>query len=121
MSFIYGNGRYFYPIFKFSYEVTEDVLTQVDSAHKVVYFVDDLILEKRNKAAVNDLKRDLQGIISFDETVFSMFVVEPSREAFIDSVWQTINVDPVKTVSAFRESALSSLSPRGRGPGGRLQ
>ena len=106
MSFIYGNGRYFYPIFKFSYEVTEDVLAQADSSDKVVYFVDDLILEKRDKSIVNELKRDLEAIISFDETVFSMFTVEPSRESHIDSVWQTIHVQPVKTVLAFRESVM---------------
>ncbi|MBN1953008.1 MAG: hypothetical protein JW801_17520 [Bacteroidales bacterium] len=105
MSFIYGKGHRFYPLYKLQFVNTNKLLSEIDQ-DTPVFFMNDLDLEGKNAALVSSLKVYLKAIISFEDDVYSMY--QPGTDALLaDSLLRELSIEPIRSVSRFKNELVS--------------
>jgi hypothetical protein len=107
LSFIYGNGREFYPIFKVSYASTESVLDSIASAKSTAVFIRDPDLKNKSLDQLRLLKKHMAAIISFNNKVFGLYTFEERASA--DSLVQPLNVPSIIGVDLFKKTLSNEL------------
>ncbi len=103
MSFIYGNGRYFYPIQKFPMQETSVILKQAETSNKEVYILNDKQLRGIPIQQTLFLKKDLFAIISVNQSVYQLFLINIKNVNNVDSLLEDLNINPIRSLTFFKE------------------
>jgi hypothetical protein len=103
MSFIYGNGREFYPMYRIPVHYTDSVMAQVNASDKQVYFLQETELRKQQAGLVYRLKQDMIAGISLDDVLYGVYLVEESTDAIIDQALSQTDLLVIKSTEEFSE------------------
>lgn len=107
LSFIYGNGREFYPIYKIPYISTDRLLDSVAATNSTAIFIRDPDLITKKMEQLLPLKKHMAAIISFNNKVFCLYTFEDSSSA--DSSIQQLNVPAITGVDQFKRIMATEL------------
>ena len=107
MSFIYGKGRYFYPIHKFPLQETSEILSEAESSNAEIYFINDIQLRNIPVEKTLLLKKYLLALISVDKSVYQLFLVDKENVGAVDSSLAIIKVNPIRSLTFFRDEIVS--------------
>jgi len=107
MSFVYGNGREFYPIYKVPFTATHEILDSVRILNQTAIFINDLDLKKKSRGPLLYMKKNLSAVIAFNDAVYSMFTFKSSTVA--DSLIKILSVPAIHGVDQFRVTMADEL------------
>jgi hypothetical protein len=102
MSFVYGNGREFYPIYKVPFTATNEILDSVSTLNQTSIFVNDLDLKNKPRDQLFHMKKNLSAVIAFYDAVYSMFLF--NSRSIADSMVNILNVPAIYGVEQFRST-----------------
>ena len=107
MSFIYGNGRYFFPLNKVPYENTENFFQSLDTNLYQTYFFNSYELMGKEKTANLQLNSYLEAYILVKDDVFDLYLVEKKNRVGIDTFIDKLSIKPITSIDEFRKMNLA--------------
>ena len=76
MSFIYGNGREFYPMYRLPIQFADSVMATVEASDKQVYFIKETDLRKKPAGLLYAIKPNMIAGISLDNVLYGVYLIE---------------------------------------------
>jgi hypothetical protein len=108
MSFLCGNGREFYPIYKVPYIATGELLDSAARKSASVYFINDREIRNKPLPVLIPLKMHLYALIAMQNEIYSVYTFNSSQQA--DSIIQPLNISAIEGVGTFKSSLSVELS-----------
>jgi hypothetical protein len=110
MSFIYGNGRYFYPIHRFPMQETSVILKEAELSNIEIYLLNDKHIRGTPIEKTIVLKKYLQALISVDKSVYQLFLIEKEFANTADSLLAALKINPIRSLNYFRDEIYSKAT-----------
>lgn len=106
MSFIYGNGREFYPMYRIPIEYADSVMVEVNASKKEIFIVKENDLRNKPANIVYTLKKDMLAAISADNTLYSIFLIEPTTAIALEQALDQQNISYMRSGKEFQTEVL---------------
>jgi hypothetical protein len=109
MSFVYGDGRIYHPIYKLPFVSTDSILNSTSNTCETLAIINDMSFKGIKKTDVMQLKRYLKAIITLENDVYTLYCAEEKQGAFLlDSLVHSISLENTyQSVEEFRDSVLA--------------
>lgn len=102
MSFIYANGRFFYPIYTLPRESSEGVLNDAVSTGEKLLFIREKDLQGKTLQPVLYLEKRLYAIIDLDHEIYGIYTVNKQDMPEIKKNLAMLHLNPITDVGYVR-------------------
>ena len=107
MSFIYGKGREFFPIYRLPVEYADSVMAVVESSEKQVYFIKENDFRSKPAGLAYAVKSNMYAGISANNVLYGVYLVDEHETNMIDQVISQLNIVPITSAREFRKNVLA--------------
>jgi hypothetical protein len=108
MSFIYGNGREFYAMYRLPVQFSDSVMAVADTtASKQVYFIVENSLGGKPMTLYNAIKPDMYAGISVDNVLYGVYFIDKQKTSELDIAFEQLGISVYKSASDFKTDVLS--------------
>lgn len=107
MSFIYGDGREFYAMYRLPIAFADSVMADVDASHKAVLFIKEKALSNKPGNVVQLVKKDMLAAISIDNTLYSVFLIDQNSIESVMGILAQNNIAFINSADEFRTQILN--------------
>jgi hypothetical protein len=104
MSFIYGNGRIFYPIYKLPYINAVELLESKIKEDKQIYFIKENDFAFKPLKLVLPIKKFLYAIIYLDKSKYGMYLIDKKLNSQIETLLNDLKITPLKSIDEFEKN-----------------
>lgn len=111
MSFIYGNGREFYPMYRLPIQYADSVMADVESSPMKAYFIKETELRKQTAQIFYAFKSNMLAGISVDNVLYGVYLIPEEQVAAIEQALdQTTSLVAIKGADDFRAKVLATAN-----------
>jgi hypothetical protein len=107
MSFIYGNGREFYPIFKLPFEEVDSVISFAQFKNNLLYFINDDNVYNKDLRLILPIKRYLYASIIVDDALYGMYNIPENEKQSFELILEHAKINNCIALADFKENILN--------------
>lgn len=103
MSFIYGKGREFYPIFRLPTENVDSIVNQAKRTGNQIVIIDEDKFFKFPLKTILPLKKFLFTVITYNTSIYGLYVLPAESKQFFESSLKNIGLTETLTYDEFKQ------------------
>ena len=101
MSFIYGNGREFYPMYRIPVEYADSVLIKAKASGKTALVIKENDLKGKASSVIYQLKPNMDAAISADNVLYSIYLYDEEQIPQVISMLESAGLTSILRIDEF--------------------